>query len=310
MEKLEGIAIMRKIIANIIYYLLYLLSLLPLRVHYLFSDVLYFFLRYIFRYRSSTIFTNISRSFPKLGYKEIYQLAGKYYSFMCDIIVESVWQISHSDKKICQHIKVEDEEVVNDIQSRRNCVLIVMGHCGNWEMISGLAGVVDQRSKESFLSHPIYILYKAPENKTVDILLRKMRMNEYKKFSSQGEVIESKSFALHLLKNKNQKCSYVLIADQNPIGDNPIVANFLNQKTAMHRGPEYLANKMSLPVVYLYMDRLKRGQYKIKFELITEDASGEKELFVTQKFASLLERDLQANNVNWLWSHRRWKRKI
>lgn len=300
---------MSRIIAEIRYILLYALSLLPLRVHYLFSLICAFLLQYIVRYRLTTITINLSRSFPNLKYDEIAKLRGDYYRYMCDIIVESVWDLAHSKEKVCKVAKVENPELIDRLQQKYNSVLVLMGHCGNFELVSGMCA--KREGDEIFTKYPIYIAYKKARSKASNILFKKLRMREYHKFSSLGQPIESKAVVRHVLRHRGQKSLYLLIADQSPKKEgNHVVVSFLNQPTAFFNGPEYLATKLKMPVAYLSMARLKRGEYRLHFTLMTADASKEEEHFVTKEYARLLEKDIVDNKVNWLWSHKRWKRTI
>ena len=49
----------------IVFPLLYLVSLLPLRVLYLLSDLLYFFLYFVVRYRRRVVLENLRVAFPE-----------------------------------------------------------------------------------------------------------------------------------------------------------------------------------------------------------------------------------------------------
>lgn len=73
---------------NLIYYsvffLWYLLSLLPLRFLYFISDLLFYPLYYCIRYRRKIIRNNLSNSFPEKDLKEIVQIEKQFYSFFCD----------------------------------------------------------------------------------------------------------------------------------------------------------------------------------------------------------------------------------
>ena len=75
-------------------------------------------------------------------------------------------------------------------------------------------------------------------------------------------------------------------------------------------GPEYVAVRMNLPVLYLGMSRVKRGKYEIKFSVITLNAGETEKGFVTREYARFLENDIFTNKSNWLWSHKRWKREF
>lgn len=301
---------MKKFLARVVFCLLWPLSLLPMGVHHFFSAVMCFVLRRIVRYRYSVITTNIARSFPQMKYGQIKKLTGEYYRYMCDLFCESVWDLAHSADAVRKRVGVSKVEVVDQLQKKYGRVILIMGHCGNWEMVSGMIISPEDRTEDSFASHPVYMVYKAAESKFSDILFRMLRMHEYKKFHSLGEVVESRQVLRHALKNKDSKATYVMIADQNPIGKHDPVVDFLNQKTYMLPGPAYLSSRLGIPAVYLRFDRIARGRYHIEFEKISEPSENRGENYVTEKFAQLLEADIRKNPVNWLWSHKRWKRNI
>ena len=301
---------MVKFLAEIRYILLYLISLLPLRVHYFFSDITSFVLEHIMRYRFNTITVNIARSFPELKYKEIRKVVHSYYRFMSDVLFETIWDLAHSDVAICSVAHVENPEVVDALLAKHNKVLIVMGHLGNWELVSGMCGLNSHRAPDSFSSYPIYTVYKKANSKISDIVFHRIRMHEYGKFQTKGEIVESHQVIRRILRDREEKATFIMIADQNALGDNNLVVNFLNQPTEMLQGPEFVAVKTGMAVVYLGMNRVSRGKYSIRFTTITQNGSKENLGFITKKYAELLEEDIRNNKVIWLWSHRRWKKTV
>ena len=68
----------------------YTLSLLPLRVHYVISTLLYFLLRYVFRYRLKVVRRNLATSFPEKSETQLRRIERAYYRFFCDYLVESI----------------------------------------------------------------------------------------------------------------------------------------------------------------------------------------------------------------------------
>ena len=63
-----------KVLYFILYGAWYVLSLLPLWVHYLFSDVLYFLIYYLLRYRRRVVRSNLATSFPEKSADELKQI--------------------------------------------------------------------------------------------------------------------------------------------------------------------------------------------------------------------------------------------
>jgi hypothetical protein len=55
-------------------------------------------------------------------------------------------------------------------------------------------------------------------------------MHEYRKFQSKGEMIESHQVIRKILRDKEEKATFIMIADQNALGDNNLVVNFLTSQ--------------------------------------------------------------------------------
>ena len=100
-----------------------------------------------------------------------------------------------------------------------------------------------------------------------------------------------------------------LIADQVPrTSPDRHWTAFLHQDTAFFKGPERMARLLRAPIVYVSMRRFARGLYEIELEAVT--AAGEKPAagVPTERYARLLERDINADPSGWWWSHKRWKK--
>jgi KDO2-lipid IV(A) lauroyltransferase len=110
---------------------------------------------------------------------------------------------------------------------------------------------------------------------------------------------------------KSQPVVVLMIADQNPGHDRGMIwTNFLGKKTAFINGPETLAAKYKLPVMYLHSSSKQDGGYDLTLEPIYDGveqlAPGE----ITKRYANALERNIRLQRSEWLWSHKRWKRKF
>jgi KDO2-lipid IV(A) lauroyltransferase len=97
-------------------------------------------------------------------------------------------------------------------------------------------------------------------------------------------------------------------ADQSP--SKPAQAHwtyFLHQPTAFPTGPARNACRTQVPVVFTWIEKIRRGRYRFHAELITDNPQllGEAEL--TRLYACKLEEVIRRHPDNYLWSHRRWK---
>jgi KDO2-lipid IV(A) lauroyltransferase len=70
---------------------------------------------------------------------------------------------------------------------------------------------------------------------------------------------------------------------------------------------EKIARTLSLSVVYLDIERVKRGFYRGRFVTLSTNAALEQEHILTEKYMRLLEETVMRAPANYLWSHNLWK---
>ena len=75
----------------------YLISLLPIWILYIFSDILYLVVYKIIRYRRKVVYINLSKSFPNKSNEELKEIQNRFYRHFFDIIVESIKAVSASE---------------------------------------------------------------------------------------------------------------------------------------------------------------------------------------------------------------------
>lgn len=284
----------------------YLLSLLPLKVLYLFSDGMAFLLRKVFHYRSSVVYSNIARSFPDLKYPQIEKIAKDFYAYFCDLLFESIWGISASSSRIAERIQIENPGVLTDIYNRYGKAVILTGHIGNWELLaSSLCQPIE--GKDSYRDARFIFLYKSLRNKFLNSIVVDFRKSQYRKRGNNGTIVDSHSITNYMMEHEDGNNFYFFIADQSGKKESRYVVNFLNQPSLMLGGAESLARALNLPVIYMDMDRYERGKYRVSFTVISENSQKTRRGDITLLYTTLLEKSILKNKACWLWSHKRWK---
>ena len=293
---------MQTLLSWIIVGLIYPISILPLRVLYVFSDIIYFWVYYVFQYRKAVIYINLARSFPDKKYPELQKMARRFYHYFSDIMMESIWLATASRKARMSRFRITNPEVLDAMYQRGQSTMLLMGHMGNWEMISTTTTYADT-GEVSYPKEKTVLVYKAPENKIMDKVFIYLR-NHYK----GGKLVESNQIARFLVSHRAEPWLYVFIADQSPLPGARFCVDFLHQPTLMINGPELLSRKSNLAVVYVKMIREQRGRYVATFQPICEQPADLPDGEITKKFAELLEQNIIEQPHIWLWSHKRWKR--
>ncbi len=74
-------------------------------------------------------------------------------------------------------------------------------------------------------------------------------------------------------------------------------------------GTEKFAKEYNYPVVFVRVNKVKRGFYELNFETIVEDPSIFEYGKITELHAKSLEKVIREKPEYWLWTHKIWKRK-
>ena len=74
-------------------------------------------------------------------------------------------------------------------------------------------------------------------------------------------------------------------------------------------GAEKYSKDNNWPVIYVTINKIKRGFYEVVYSLVTENPKKEPHGKITKDFTKLIENDIVNNPQYWLWSHKRWKHK-
>lgn len=280
---------------KLLLYIVLLISRLPMRVLYVFSDVIFVLNYYIIGYRKKVVLDNLKNSFPDKTDAEIKAIHKEFFIIFSDYIVEMIKAFSASSNELRVRVQHINQQVFHDAKAEGKNMILLTGHIFNWEWISPLAEVIPQEH-----SFPVY---------------RKMQSgfweNEIKKIRNKhgNKALEANEVIRHILKNPNDgNSAYMFVADQSPhISEVHFGLQFLNQKTPVFIGYDKLATRLDLVFVYCEMKRVKRGFYQVNYYKISPENEKFEEFEVVKKFHILLEKTIQKFPSNYLWSHRKWK---
>lgn len=278
----------------LVYGPLYLLSLLPLRVLYLFADAAYVLLYYLFGYRKNVVYQNLQIAFPDKPEQERKMIAKKFYKNFADSFIETIKLFSANNnfirKRFTGDFTVLDELYEKGVQK----IQLHSGHNFNWEFASV--------SMPLHLKYTMLTVYMPITNKTFDTIFYNMRAK------TGAKLLSAINIRKEILPHRNTRSALALVADQTP-GDphNAFWVNFFNRPTPFVRAPESGARRGNVPVVLCYFHKVKRGYYRIDFRKVIEDPSSTRAGELTKMYANFLQQSIEEEPDNWLWSHRRWK---
>ena len=266
---------------------------LSFRSLYFLSDIVYFFLYHIFRYRRDVVFSNLRRAFPEYTDKQIEDIAKKYYRHLSDMFLETLKFFSLNQEQLKQHFHVENPEELNKYYYFHKNVIMAGAHIGNWEL--------GPLSSPYWFKHQIVVIYKPIHNQRINAFIKRKRTKHGSRMISIDITARSFSYG-------DKPFCVVMLSDQNPPNpDKSIWVNFLGIPTATLHGLELYAKRYNLPVLYFDMRKVKRGYYSVRIETLIHEPKDEPKGAITYKYMKRVEQAIKEKPHLWLWSHKRWK---
>ena len=286
---------MQFLVYILVYPFLWLISILPFRLLYAFSDLIYFFMYYVFGYRKKTVQDNLHLVFPDKSEKEINRITKAFYHHLCDMIVEAIKSLTITETEMKKHFTFANVELIQDVEKLNKSIALMCAHYGSWEWMFILQTYIKYRGNA---------VYKRLGNKYFDRLVRRIRA----KYNSH--LITTKNIIPELTNLKKEGIPSIngFVSDQSPKANKGFHwKEFMGIKVPIYTGAEMLAKRMDMAVVFFKVKRLKRGYYEATFETITLSPNDYKDYEISDKFLALVEKQIYEAPEYYLWTHKRWK---
>lgn len=280
---------------RIILFFLHLVSRLPMRVLYAFSDIIFVLNYYVIGYRKGVVMENLRHSFPELPERELLTIQKQFFKNFCDYLVETAKSFTVTSTELRVRVQHINQHLFHEAKAEGRNVVMLAGHVFNWEWITALATVIPQEH-----CHPVY---RKMQNEFWEGEIRKVR----NQFGNQA--LEAHEVIRHMLKHPDDgNRAYMFVADQSPyVDDVQHGITFLNQKTPVFTGYDRIATRMDLAFIYCDIRKVKRGFYQINYYRILPEGAKFKQFEIVRKFHENLEKTIRRNPAGYLWSHRKWK---
>ena len=277
--------------------LLWGISLLPFKLFYIFSDFVCFLVYRVFGYRKKVVRSNLKLAFPEKSLEEIKSIEKKFYRHMCDLFMEMVKSLSIKEKEIKKRFVFTNLDEISDYEDQNRSIIFVCGHYASYEWVISMAYHV---------KHNGYVVYTPLSNKYFDRLVKKIRHNHKSLIIPRSETIKT------LIKNKREGvlAGYGLASDQSPQLEKSFYwRDFMGVKVPVITGPEFLAKKFDHPVVFIDIQKVKRGYYEATFKILADKPHEFPDYKITDLFIENLEEQIRKKPEYYLWTHKRWKHK-
>jgi KDO2-lipid IV(A) lauroyltransferase len=239
---------------------------------------------------------NLTASFPDLSEEQLQRMMRDYYRSFAQVLVEVVRSVSLSPEELRRRVILEGFEPVRSALASGTSVLLVAAHQCNWEwMLLAL-------SLE--LGYPLDAAYKP----LVDGWAQREMLKARSRFGAR--LVPAQDLLAHILRGGRTPRAIAMVADQEPrTSERRHWTRFMNRDTAFFMGAEEITRVTKFPAFFVGLRRTSRGHYAVSVTALTQPGEKLPPGAVTERYARLVEAQIQASPTDWPWSHKRWKLK-
>jgi KDO2-lipid IV(A) lauroyltransferase len=271
--------------------------MLPFRLLYLFSDFIYLIVYYLIGYRKKTVRENLALALPHLSTEERLAIEKKSFRHLCDMFLEMIKTMTISNKEISKRFVFTNMEVYKNLEAQEKSIAMMLAHYASYEWVI---------SMNAYVNFSAFAIYKKIANPYFDKLVRNIRSRFKANLITTKETIP-----VIINNNRNKELSiYGFASDQSPrISSAYHWQKFMGVEVPVHTGAEMLSKKYDMNVIFLKVQKVKRGYYQASFEVLSDNAKEVPNYEITDQFLKLVEQQILEAPEYYLWTHKRWKHK-
>ncbi len=170
-------------------------------------------------------------------------------------------------------------------------IIFLTGHCGNWELMAISFGA---------LIEPIGVVARPLNNRFLNRIIEKIRTRY------GNHVIYKKGAVKEILRDLRMNRAVGILMDQSVSKKEGVVINFLGRPAWTSRMPGLIARKTGAVVLPAFIKRSGMGHIVEIGERIELKGLEPEDI---KRLSEPIERFILSNPSEWLWIHRRWKKR-
>ena len=290
---------MQLVVFILVYPLIWFISILPFRILYVFSDMVYVLVYHVIGYRKKVVRKNIAMALPHLSEKERLNIEKKSYHHLCDMFLEMMKTMTISEKEMNKRFVFTNLELYTALEKKQKSIAVMIAHYATYEW------VISMNRKIEFEG---FAIYKKVNNKYFDKLVRNIRS----KFKA---TLITTSQTIPVIKENESlghRGVYGFASDQSPQESKAFHwQKFMGIETPVYTGAEMLVKRFDMNVIFLRVKKVKRGYYEATVELMFDNPKAIPDYQISDEFLRRVEKQIYEAPEYYLWTHKRWKhRKI
>ena len=238
------------------------------------------------------IHSNLKKAFPNINLNDLNKITKLMWNNYGRVFAEYMFIKNLRKDKSDKNIKIEGQEILEDIKKKDKSVVFISGHLSNFELMA--MHIEKSGIKLSTIYRPLN-----------NIFLNKIMERIRKKYICKYQIKKGLGGMKKLIYLKKLNYSSALMIDQRV--SQGIESDFFNQKALTTTIPAQLVKKFNIPVVPVFIERLNNVKFKITIKnpiIFNKDETTQN---ITDRLNSVLEKMIVYKPEQWIWSHNLWK---
>ena len=238
------------------------------------------------------IHSNIKKAIPDINSDNLDNITKLMWNNYGRVFAEYMFIKNFRTGKLASQIEIDGQEILNEIKKNNKQVIFVSGHLSNFEL---MAMHLDRTGiKLSAIYRPLNNIFLNP-------IMERIR----KKYICENQIKKGIGGMKKLIDLKKNHYSTALMIDQRV--SEGILSNFFNQEALTTTIPAQLVKKFNIPVVPIYIERIKGIKFKITINKPINFSKETSIKNITDELNNILEKMIITKPEYWIWSHNRWK---
>ena len=275
----------------IVIFVFFIFRLLGVKISSFIGGKIFQFIGPFFRSKK-IIHLNIKRAFPNLEQKEINKITSNMWNNYGRVFAEYVFIKKFRNDKLSKNIIIEGKEILNDLKEKNVKAIFISGHFSNFEL---MAMQIEK------IGIKIATIYRPLNNIFLNPLMEYLR----KKYICKNQIKKGINGVRDAIKYIKRKHSIALMIDQR-VSEGERV-NFFDKPALTTTLPAQISTKYGIDIIPVYIERKKDNDFKLEFMNRISPANFVNKIKLTEELNKILEKMIERNPGQWIWTHNRWK---
>jgi KDO2-lipid IV(A) lauroyltransferase len=247
--------------------------------------------------RRGVVERQIAAAFPGLDDANVKRIALAAYEHLGRTSIEAALLARLGRDAVLDLFEGVDEwRLVEEGLSHGRGLILVTGHLGNWELggayIAARGIPVDAIARR--MSNPLFDRYLTETRSRIGMV-----------------VVHDADAVRRTPRSLRENRAVAFLSDQGVMGLASTFVPFFGRPAKTPRGPAVFALRLGVPVVFGTAVRQPSGKYRLVFESIPVEDTGDRDRDVdaiVARYTATLERWVRRYPEQYFWHHRRWRR--